>query len=203
MEEQAQSLVTGHVKRYTDDSNTAAEVFRWVYLNQKIWKICQKIPVLRAKITFLQLCPNPVFMTSLMHCCGIVSSLVSTVCIFGTLFSQKILIQYHSWLTIVADWSITFLRGYCLWWWMNDNPNFPSQLWAQTFGWVKSFWCEWKYIGKQTSSWFWSRPQKLHVWGTEKRRWWKSVSSSQSPAGGCQSSLAEASTRNTEKPLHF
>jgi len=28
MEEQAQSLVTGHVKRYTEDSNTAAEVFR-------------------------------------------------------------------------------------------------------------------------------------------------------------------------------
>ena len=30
MEEQARSLVTGHVKRYTEDSNTAAEVFRWV-----------------------------------------------------------------------------------------------------------------------------------------------------------------------------
>ena len=29
MEEQAQSLVTGHVKRYTEDSNTAAELFRY------------------------------------------------------------------------------------------------------------------------------------------------------------------------------
>ena len=29
MEEQAQSLVTGHVKRYTEDSTTAAELFRY------------------------------------------------------------------------------------------------------------------------------------------------------------------------------
>ena len=67
-----------------------------------------------------------------------------------------------------------------------------SQLWAQTSGWVRSWLYvrggfRWKNIVKPTlpvgTPSFWSRPQKLHVWGTEGPSWWKSVSSKQSPNG--------------------
>ena len=68
MEEQARSLVTGHVKRYTEDSNTAAEVFRWVFY---ISMIIVHLYLILTTVTITILHPTPTLSISsvLCHCC--------------------------------------------------------------------------------------------------------------------------------------